>query len=319
MPVLSGALDKVSDVLALVRSLLNDTQVLQREIETPANSGVVRSGNVVTVKTKTPHDYVIGSSPTFKNVPNTSFNGTHEVATVPSTTTFTFSQVGVDATSGNGTVEAEVAQVFTDTKLMPLVRSAYRWLQKKLAENGIRSVVGQEQVVLSAYDSATDTGTKFSDGATNSDAFLPADFLWPWELWERAKGSTEEFVMMAMRSPLPQRTTRTQSLDYWEFRGSDIITPGATRANEVRMRYEKTLPRLTSAADELRIKDAVDCLAFRTCAMVARARGVRLLAGDMNADALAEVRSLVNRAIRPQQRVPVRRLPYSLGLRSRNV
>jgi hypothetical protein len=88
------------------------------DIETIANSGLVRAGNVVTVKTKAVHPYLVGDSvnvlpPLDGSTHDTSFDGLQGVASVPATTTWTYAQVGANAASGNGytgTPESRFAQ-----------------------------------------------------------------------------------------------------------------------------------------------------------------------------------------------------------------
>jgi hypothetical protein len=88
------------------------------DIDTPANNGLVRAANVVTVKTKAVHPYLVGDSvhvlpPLDGSVHDTSFDGLQLVASVPSTTTWTYAQVAANATSGNGytgTPESRFAQ-----------------------------------------------------------------------------------------------------------------------------------------------------------------------------------------------------------------
>lgn len=72
-------------------------------IAAPA-TGAVRATNVVTITTTAAHGFIAGDSVVVAGVTDASFNGTFTIATVPSTTTFTYAQVAGDATSGNGTV-----------------------------------------------------------------------------------------------------------------------------------------------------------------------------------------------------------------------
>lgn len=73
-------------------------------IDTPGNSGLVRSANVVTGKTTAAHSLKVGNSVTIAGASDASFNGTFTVVSVPTATTWTHSQVAADATSGNGTL-----------------------------------------------------------------------------------------------------------------------------------------------------------------------------------------------------------------------
>jgi hypothetical protein len=89
------------------------------DIDTVANSGLARASNVVTVKTTAAHGLVVNDNvqicapldPTL--VHDTSFDGIFVIASVPSTTTFTYAQTAANATSGNGyigTPESRFAQ-----------------------------------------------------------------------------------------------------------------------------------------------------------------------------------------------------------------
>ena len=67
-------------------------------------TGAVRSTNIVTITTLTPHDLQVSMSVWIQGVTDASFNGTFNVTEVPSPTTFKYAQTGPDAASGNGTV-----------------------------------------------------------------------------------------------------------------------------------------------------------------------------------------------------------------------
>ena len=69
-----------------------------------AISTAVRSGNVVTITTASPLQLSAGEKVTISGVADTSFNGTFAVASVLSSTSFTFSQVAANATSSGGSV-----------------------------------------------------------------------------------------------------------------------------------------------------------------------------------------------------------------------
>jgi hypothetical protein len=90
----------------------------QADIDTPGNTGLSRSSNVVTVKTKSAHPFVVGDQvqicpPLDGSTHDASFDGVFPVTTVPDSTHFTYAQTGSNATSGNGycgTPESRFAQ-----------------------------------------------------------------------------------------------------------------------------------------------------------------------------------------------------------------
>jgi glucose/arabinose dehydrogenase len=74
---------------------------------TIAASGAVRSNGVVTITTTGAHSLRKGGGVTISGVPSTSFNGFYYVASVISSTQFTYVQAGADETSGGGTATTQ--------------------------------------------------------------------------------------------------------------------------------------------------------------------------------------------------------------------
>jgi YVTN family beta-propeller protein len=69
-----------------------------------SSNGAVRAASVVTITTTTAHNLTSGQSVSIAGVTDATFNGTFIVTAIPSTTTFTYAQSGLDTTSGGGTV-----------------------------------------------------------------------------------------------------------------------------------------------------------------------------------------------------------------------
>jgi len=201
--------------------------------------------------------------------------------------------------------------VFTDTLLMPLLNSAYRALQRELAENGVSVLVEQQDLNLATDPVSGITPTELSDVSSPQ---LPTDCLAPHMLWERATSSTTDvFVPM-------ERFTRGGSmlnlqpsmyLRMWEWREDKVNLIGATQPVTVRIRYEKVLPLLTLGTDPVQIRSATDPLAFATAALAARSRGARALAQDLLGTAQMATETLIERYVRPEQTKGRRRMPYS--------
>ncbi len=78
--------------------------VSAKQIASEAKNGIVRSSNVTTVRTTSSHGYAVGMAFTISNVlggSGTSFNGNFTIATVPSSTTFTFNQTGTNSSGAS--------------------------------------------------------------------------------------------------------------------------------------------------------------------------------------------------------------------------
>lgn len=78
--------------------------VSAKQIASESRNGIVRTSNVTTVRTTSAHGYAVGMAFTITNVlggSGTSFNGNFTIATVPSSTTFTFNQTGTNSSGAD--------------------------------------------------------------------------------------------------------------------------------------------------------------------------------------------------------------------------
>jgi hypothetical protein len=205
--------------------------------------------------------------------------------------------------------------VFTDALLMPLLNSAYRGLQRELAENGVSVLIEQQDLDLELDPTTGSTSTEISDASTPQ---LPADCLMPHMLWERATpNTTDVFVPMEkfMSGGSMLNLQPSTYLRLWEWREDKINLIGATQAITVRLRYEKVLAALTLGTDPVQIRSATDPLAFATAALAARSRGARALAQDLLGTAQMATENLIERYVRPEQTKGRRRRPYGFHRR----
>jgi hypothetical protein len=195
--------------------------------------------------------------------------------------------------------------VFNDATLMPLLNSAYRALQRELAEAGVSVLVAQADLDLMLTSGLTTT--ELSD---TSAPQLPTDLMVPHQLWEQQSNSGALFVPMEkIVGGLPNLQPGT-FLRMWEWREDTIQLLGATSEVTVRLRYEKVLPQLVLGTDPILIRASNDALAYATAAVAARARGARALAADMQSTAMEATQKLIERYIRPEQFKARRRKPY---------
>lgn len=195
--------------------------------------------------------------------------------------------------------------MFTDAVLMPFLNSAYRALQRELAESGVSVLVSQIDIDLPLTNGVTNT--VISDVSTPQ---LPTDLLAPHQLWEQATGSSGIFTPMEkITSGLPNFQPGA-SLRMWEWREDAIQLVGATQETTVRIRYEKSLPTIVLGTDPLQIRSSIDPLAYAVAAMAGRSRGAQALAADMFALAENAAEKLIERYVRPEQFKGRRRKPY---------
>jgi hypothetical protein len=208
-------------------------------------------------------------------------------------------------------VNDSAGTVFTDTLLMPLLNSAYRGLQRELAENGVSVMAEQQDIELDTDPPSGVTQTEISDVSSPQ---LPTDCLVPHMLWERAAANTTDVFVPMEKFTSGGSMLNLQPSTYlrlWEWREDKVNLIGATQAITVRIRYEKLLPLLTQGTDPVQIRSATDPLGFATAALAARSRGARSLAQDLLGTAQMATEQLIERYVRPEQTKGRRRMPYS--------
>ena len=229
---------------------------------------------------------------------------------MPVVPTTAYSQAEDALTLARALVNDTAAAVFTDTLLMPFLNSAYRGLQRELAENGVSVLAEQQDLPLAADPVTGVTPTEISD---TSSPQLPTDCLAPHMLWERATANTGDVFVPMEKFTSGGSMLNLQPSTYlrlWEWREDKVNLIGATQSITVRIRYEKVLPLLTLGTDPIQIRSATDPLAFATAALAARSRGARALAQDLLGAAQMATENLIERYVRPEQTRGRRRMPY---------
>ncbi len=229
---------------------------------------------------------------------------------MPVLPTTAYSQAEDALTLARALVNDTSGAVFTDTLLMPLLNSAYRGLQRELAENGVSVLMEQQDIELDQNVSTGVTNTEISDASSPQ---LPTDCLMPHVLWERATANTGDVFVPMEKFTSGGGMLNLQPSCYlrlWEWREDKINLIGATQSITVRVRYEKVLPILTLRTDPVQIRSATDALGYATAALAARSRGARALAVDLLGAAQTAIENLINRYIRPEQTTGRRRKPY---------
>src|SRR5580700_12071934 len=199
--------------------------------------------------------------------------------------------------------------LFTDTVLIPYANSAYRKVQRALANVGSSSFLNDDVLLVVPAVAAADASLQVSiTDATAPPNQLPTDLLVPLKLWERPSGSTDDFLEMldlTAHGGLPS-LPQDASLVYWEWRADGLYFLGATQDTQIRLRYEKALPDLTDATSPVLVRNAQEAIAFFTAAMASAARGAPQAArwDEAGADALED---LLIRATQREQHTSRRR------------
>ena len=203
--------------------------------------------------------------------------------------------------------------LFSDTVLIPYANSAYRKVQRALANIRSGSFLSDDVLLVVPSVAGTDPSLQVSiTDATAPPNQLPVDLLVPLKLWERPNASTQDFVEMVDLSHHGGLPSRVQdvTLSVWEWRADGIYLLGATQDTQVRIRYLKAYPDLTDATSPVLVRNAQEAIAYGAAALAAWARGSPLAQkwDDAASDA---VEDLVSQAVRREQQSGHRRRPYS--------
>ncbi|MGA8142919.1 MAG: hypothetical protein WB987_03395 [Candidatus Acidiferrales bacterium] len=229
---------------------------------------------------------------------------------MPVVPTTAYSQAEDALNLARALVNDSSGSVFTDALLMPLLNSAYRGLQRELAENGVSVLAEQQDLNLEADPSTGITNIELSDVSSPQ---LPTDCLMPHALWERGSANTADVFVPMEKFTSGGGMLNLQPSSYlrlWEWREDKINLVGATQSITVRIRYEKLLPALTLGTDPVQIRSSTDPLGFATAALAARSRGARALGQDLLGTAQMATENLIQRYVRPEQVKGRRRKPY---------
>jgi hypothetical protein len=206
--------------------------------------------------------------------------------------------------------------LFTDTVLLPYVNAAYRKAQRSLANVQSGSFLTDNVLIVVSAVAEVDPSVQVSiTDATAPPNQLPPDLLVPVKLWERASGSSDDFVEMTDLTDhdgLPSEP-QAESLRYWEWCADGLYFIGATQDRQIRLRYQKSYPDLVDSTSAVLIRHSQEALAYGAAAMAGAARGAPL-AERWDAAAVDALEDLIVQATQREQQTGRRRRPFSARL-----
>jgi len=203
--------------------------------------------------------------------------------------------------------------LFTDTLLLPYLNSAYRKVQRAIGNAGGGGFIQDDVLLVVSAVAQQDPSLQVSiTDSTAPPNQLPTDLLLPLKIWERANGSSDDFVEMVdltRHGGLPS-CDQDITLGVWEWRADGLWFVGATQDTQIRLRYFKAYPDFTDSTSPVLVRNAQEALAYATAALAGWARGSPLAEkwDDAASDAIED---LVQAAVKREQQSTRRRRPYS--------
>jgi len=200
------------------------------------------------------------------------------------------------------------------------LNSAIRTVQDMLMDNGVENYP-QETVLFAMPATATLDPALYSyisyaeafDGVNpHTSPLLPQDLLIPLRMYERLNGSLGQMVeMFPSNDGLPSRP-KTAWNRQWEWRDDQINLVGATQVNDMRLRYDRYIPDISSLSQPQPIPIGVRCadaLAWFVVAEFASPRGSVMVQDFWNRGAAA-IQRIILRTTRKTQRNNNRRRSF---------
>jgi hypothetical protein len=191
---------------------------------------------------------------------------------------------------------------FTNDKLLPYLKLAYRDLQLKLAKAGV-------QVLL-------DTSAESTLSAGDREMDPPDDLLSPIIVEERSVGGGEsDWLEVTQKRILPNEEPG-QTLNVYAWNEQVFKFLGATEDREVRIKYWRDLDAISGESTNINILNCQLFLEYKTPALYCLFPGGQPKRG---ADLESKAESYWNDALtietKNQQGMPARRLPYGYSRR----
>lgn len=209
----------------------------------------------------------------------------------------------------------------TDTVLLPYVNSAYRTVQRKIANAGGDDFKTDNVLIfvpaVPANQQDQQNEVMISD-ATAPPSQLPANLLEPLEIWERPNLSKQDFELMLNMTEKGGLQPRLQgaTLREWEWRTGNVYFIGATQDTQIRMRYQSFFQDLVGPNDMVLIRGAQEAIAYSAAGLSGLARGSQL-AAQIDTLASDAIEDLISQNVRANQTTGVRRRPYGARYGSR--
>lgn len=197
--------------------------------------------------------------------------------------------------------------LYTDDKLLPLLKRANRDLNMELALSSVNVVEGTH----TSSTIAAVTGVEHPNP--------PNDMSIPIKLWERLDSSTSDldWVLMEERDWDPAEA-QTEDLEVWKFSGEKILFRGATVAHKVKMLYRKNLQDIVDANSPITVTNGDHFLAAKTASYAARFIGKNAsLGAELNGEAASALALLLGVRVKEDQNEVLRMLPYSMNAKGR--
>jgi hypothetical protein len=169
--------------------------------------------------------------------------------------------------------------------VLPLADLAYKTLRKMLTKAGVNTLCAYATALNLLPVATTDPTTQvqlmytgYYDGNQNYPTpTLPSDLIEPLEIWERAHVSVgiNGATWQPMKQASDSISTRAQvaAFGIWDWESDILYLPGQVQARDLKFKYLKVTPRLTSFAQQVPINDCEVAMGALIAELLSGGRG----------------------------------------------
>jgi hypothetical protein len=165
--------------------------------------------------------------------------------------------------------------------VLPMCDLAHKTLRKMLTRAGVNtySKYGfvSNLVKVATSDPTVQVQlsyTGYFDGITErASPFLPADLVEPLEIWERQNGTINSWQPVKQASDSISTRAQVASFGIWDWESDILYLPGATQANDLKLKYLYATPRLTDSAQQIPIADCEMAMGALIAKILSQSRG----------------------------------------------
>jgi hypothetical protein len=231
-------------------------------------------------------------------------------------------QPGATNTPGEGRITTDNPAISPQT--LPALNSAIRELYRELRNVGDPTLIWDNVQANLPANSVTGPTVQtylgyngyWDGGVLNPSPVLPANLIYPIELWEQQTGNQLPFVRMHQpQFGLPSRN-QTFALGEWEWRQDQINFVGTLAPVTIRMRFLAALTQFVSplnfSAVQIPIMDCEEAVAYKVAAKTGKGlSGVNPSTSDLAESAKEAMFQLKNAIARKMQTIEFNRKPFS--------
>lgn len=224
--------------------------------------------------------------------------------------------------SDAGTANGLAGDILADSQpyVFPILTKVYRDLQDELI-SGSSEIMSKYGFLLGLEPTAFDNPrinvlVTYSDyiygpqpGNVDSDIALPPDMIKPLELWECIAGQQHWVPMKQAADSIASRPT-TSRFRIWDFQNDQLILPGASETNDLKIKYLCCFPDLTAPDSPVMILRSQTFLACQFIAEVAAMLGGEEARMDFQARADTAKKAIINRTARKEAYASFNRMPF---------